>query len=100
MPDLPLELIVSIVLGSTYSRQVRQGLESVSACGDFGSLTASGQIDRLSTGLLADPDRLDPDAAAEVRMTSSGISTWAIFHRKDMRQQIADVRPKQRVERG
>ena len=30
---------------------------------DFESLTASGQIDRLRTDLLADLDRIDPDAA-------------------------------------
>jgi hypothetical protein len=31
---------------------------------DFESLTASGQIDRLRTDLLADLGRIDPDAAA------------------------------------
>jgi hypothetical protein len=65
----PPEIIVGIALYSTSLGKFCEVWEAFHtrepfySRGDFESLTASGEIDRLCTDLLADLDRIDPDAA-------------------------------------
>ncbi len=68
----PPETIVTIALCSTSLGKFCEVWEAFHArepfCsrGEFESLAASGQIDRLRTDLLADLERIDPDAATGI----------------------------------
>ena len=87
----PPEIIVSIALYSSSLAKFCEVWEAFHARepfysrGDFESLTASGQIDRLRTDLLADFDRIDPDAATGLWADLAWDIDMGDFPSEDMR---------------